>query len=542
MSRRIAFVAYESQWFPSGGIKAVMDWLPSAVRDEIKLPTIVITPLHRQSAKLADLKRDSVAVASDTAIRLTKYAVSEGCEWYFVESAMPSAADPPYFNGARHPYDLVHADQLLRDALFFGEAVPHAIHAIDPKADWTLLLQDWEAATTALAFGDGAAPRMHLTLHNTYDSPPNKTKPGPTVLYRAFEKVRLPILTVSQQFARDMTDDLLQSTVMAPHLQEFLKAHPVCGIDNGPFKKLSIPRDCLDAASNGSYDALQAWKHERRQNAYAALDGHVPSDERSLWGDPRRFRRDDAPWFVMAGRDDPRQKGYDVAVAAVREYLAAVHGTRHCAQFLFFPIPGDEGTAGLSFLWDLANDYPEDVIAFPFMWKEGFGAALQGAAFGMMPSLYEPFGMANEFYLDGCVGIGRATGGNLQQIVPLRTSRAFSGAVKQRADSLRSSDAPPTGILFREPDGIPTARADWTLINGAGYSKDGGSPSRVEQRLSTRLFRATVAEMRIAIEEGVRIMKFEPAAYSQMLTAGVMHIQRSFSWKKAAEEYGRQIA
>ena len=37
-------------------------------------------------------------------------------------------------------------------------------------------------------------------------------------------------------------------------------------------------------------------------------------------------------------------------------------------------------------------------MVLPFIFVEGYRAALQGAAFGVMPSLYEPFGMANEFY------------------------------------------------------------------------------------------------------------------------------------------------
>jgi hypothetical protein len=70
----------------------------------------------------------------------------------------------------------------------------------------------------------------------------------------------------------------------------------------------------------------------------------------------------------MAGRDDPRQKGYDVAAAAVEDYLTLNQRKPECAQFLFFPIPGDEGLAGLGFLRELADRFPEHVLAFPFIW------------------------------------------------------------------------------------------------------------------------------------------------------------------------------
>lgn len=178
-----------------------------------------------------------------------------------------------------------------------------------------------------------------------------------------------------------------------------------------------------------------------------ALDAHTPNEKEPVWGDKMRFRKDDAPWFVMAGRDDPRQKGYDVAAAAIEDYLAVHHGEPDCAQFLFFPIPGDEDLLGLEFLRALAGRYPEDIVAFPFIWLAGFTAALQGAAYGLMPSLYEPFGMANEFNLaGGCVGIGRATGGNLAQIVPLRATAAF----RMVSESIVKSPNSTTGCSLRE--------------------------------------------------------------------------------------------
>jgi glycogen synthase len=244
----------------------------------------------------------------------------------------------------------------------------------------------------------------------------------------------------------------------------------------------------------------------------------------------------------MAGRDDPRQKGYDVAAAAIEDYLVVNHGKPDCAQFLFFPIPGDEGLPGLEFLKALAGRFREDVIAFPFIWVAGFTAALQGAAYGLMPSLYEPFGMANEFYLaGGCVGIGRATGGNLEQIVPLRATSAASRAVRTRADRYHALSAHPTGILFREKDEIASALRDWRGINDAQYDKTGASPTRVQQRRSYAVFQEMARELQIAIEGGIRIYRQEPELYFRMLAEGIAHIQRTFSWQRAGQEYARKV-
>jgi glycogen synthase len=238
----------------------------------------------------------------------------------------------------------------------------------------------------------------------------------------------------------------------------------------------------------------------------------------------------------LAGRDDPRQKGYDVACAAIKTYLQS--GGE--ASFLFFPIPGDEGLAGLAFLEKLACDYPEKVIGLPFVFQEGYFEVLRGATYGMMPSLYEPFGMANEFYLNGCVGIGRATGGIVQQIIPYRAGASFSEAVQKRSDRLFGAAAPPTGLLYRERDEIPSAITDWRTINAAGY-RVGGSPDRVEQRKTIPLFQAMERELTLCISDAVNLYQNYPELYYQLLTNGISYIRNSLSWERTAQAYLRQI-
>ena len=62
--------------------------------------------------------------------------------------------------------------------------------------------------------------------------------------------------------------------------------------------------------------------------------------------------------------------------------------------------------------------------------------------------------MANEFYLNGTVAIGRATDGIVQQIVPLRGIASFGKAVEERASRWHSPDTAPTGLLCHEQDGL----------------------------------------------------------------------------------------
>lgn len=563
MVKAIGFVTYESPWYPAGGIAAVMAHLPAAVQSAVKWPTFVITPFHGRSAKIAALDATRIgtihATCDSIPIPVELWAHTAGCSWILLKPES-GTWNPPFFHGERHPYD-VSWEVLLRDSLFFGAAAVRALPAIadhlnvhPDEVEWSLFAQDWEAATALLAFpslGTGRG-RLHLTLHNSYDNfashwdyqrvgiDPGRC-PGDTILHRALSMVEPPAFTVSEQFASDFTDDLLQREVMAPQLQGLFHFLPVAGVDNGPFKSLSASREHLRDAASGRFEPLQDWKRASRRDALNALDTHTPSAKEPVWGDKHRFRRDDSPWFVMAGRDDPRQKGYDVAAAAIGDYLSQHHGEPDCPQFLFFPIPGDEGLSGLGFLKVLAEQYPEDVIVFPFIWVSGFLATLQGAAYGLMPSLYEPFGMANEFYLAGaCVGIARATGGNLEQIVPLRAASAFSLAVRSRADRYHVLSAHPTGILFREKDGLASASSDWRAINEARYDRTGGVPSRVEARRGYQVFQEMANELRIAIEDGIRVYRQDRELYYRMLAEGVLHIQRTFSWERAAQEYARK--
>lgn len=566
MSEIIAFTTYESPWFPAGGIAAVMGQLPSAVETCAKLPTAVVTPHHHKSAKIAALQKElvrDVALQYDgKCIVVSILHVKTTSHWYFIKPEdNSSTVQSGFFGGKNHPYD-VSKETLLLDSLFFGAAVVHALPAIaehlgiaPEMAKWNLVAQDWEGATAALAFAsqDLWRGRLHLTLHNSYDEfarasdlrrvgiDPERC-PGDTILHRTLSLIEQPVFTVSEQFAEDLTHDLLQREVMAPHLQAVLTRHPILGVDNGPFKPLAPEEVHLREAAAGNFAAIRAWKMGNYGKALDALAAHTSSKDEPVWGDKNVFRRDDSPWFVMAGRDDPRQKGYDVAAAAVEDYLTLNHGTSGCAQFLFFPIPGDEGKLGLKFLEDLAGRFPADVLAFPFIWLAGFTAALQGAAYGLMPSLYEPFGMANEFYLaGGCVGIGRATGGNIEQIVPLRAASSFSLAVRVRADPYHSLSAHPTGILFREKDNIAAASADWAGINRADYGTSGGGLSRVDQRRGFAVFREMADELRVAIEDGMQVYRQHPALYYRMLSEGIAHIQRTFSWHRAGQEYARKM-
>jgi glycogen synthase len=542
----IAFVSYETAFAPCGGIAAVMGRLPARVQAVSRLDTIVVTPFHHAIEKMSALGRShegTVGVPFEgRTVVVHIYRHDDKVPFFFL---LPE--DRRYFAGKRHPYDLP-GDDLLRDALLFGAAVPRVLSEIEPGKRWTLLLQDWEAATTILATADGAnRPRAFVTLHNSYDVGVSNDRltslgfnpracPGDTVLQRALALSELPVFTVSEQFAHDLTEDVLQSHVMAPQLQLTLRPRLV-GVDNGPFVDLAVEPAALADAEKGNYARLAEWKAQHRQSFLAALSQLQPNPDRPLWGDVERFHRDDAAWFVMAGRDDSRQKGYDVAARAAELFLERGGEGR----FLFFPIPGDEGLAGLQFLMKLAERFPQSVLVFPFLFREGYIGALRGATCGVMPSLYEPFGMANEFYLNGTLGIGRATGGIVQQIAPFTGCASFGESVKSRAARWHAERADPTGFLFREQDGLLSEVDDWRSINAAGYAVGEQGLNRVQERSQYPLFQSMAAALHQALLDAASIARDQPQVYYRLLTAGIHHIRRTFSWDRAAQGYVRYV-
>lgn len=558
--QRLAFVTYETPHAPCGGIAAVMKHLPKAALLAAHLPTAVIAPchyrVHGMKKVLARATRiGSMQVPCDDANILVHILMDleDGSYFYL------SPEDPRFFAGERHPYDLGATGEeiganLLRDSLFFGAAVARALHVLAPGDQWGLFLQDWEAATTVLAMAENPGPHaVRLTLHNSYDCDVSDETlcrfgimpascPGTSILRRAVDLVDQPVTTVSRQFAHDLTEETLQIEIIAPHLQAPFRERPVVGVDNGPFAERAMPDELVDLAALGRFEGLHKWKTIRRLEFIRTIEmmAHNPDPARRPWGQIERFidqisGASDAVWFVMGGRDDSRQKGYDLAVIATKAYLD--QGGE--GFFIFFPIPGDEGLPGLKFLQEFAESdaYSRRVIVFPFRFTAGFHAAQQGASFALMPSLYEPFGSANEFYLYGAVGIGRATGGISQQIVPARGIPSFSSSAELRSMRWHAANSQPTGFLFREPDALPTTQADWKAINAGSYDIAGGYPNRVQQRRRFPLVDAMALAFCATLKDAASLYRHDHIAYYKMLARGIRHIEQHFSWDKAAREY-----
>jgi len=175
------------------------------------------------------------------------------------------------------------------------------------------------------------------------------------------------------------------------------------------------------------------------------------------------------------------------------------------------------------------------VIPSPPRLPQGYPEAMAGATFGLVPSLYEPFGMTNEYYLSGTPVVGRATGGTLLQVVPYRASAAYSLAVENRALRYYNTTSRPTGILFREPDAVGTGEA-WSALKWSELHFGEPFSSRLDKRRGERLFGAMAEELEVALRDAVELAG-NPELYGRMIADGYDHITTAFSWTKAARRY-----
>lgn len=562
MDKKIAIVTYETPFAPGGGISAVMAHLPRALQEVSQNPVIVVTPYHINLGKTtsAESKMETIGTVK-VSFNTERYStqilrLNQDIDWIFIRPAGKPKGEPYFFAGQRHPYDVNIEDDgntnyLLRDSLFFCQAAISVLNTIDERTFWTILMQDWETAPVSLVIHSLGIEDQHtcfLTLHNTYDMQLTdedllKLKidpgayPGETVLQRSLPLIQDPIFTVSQQFALDISSEVMLSSVMAPQITTKI-APRLMGINNGTFTYLAVPKEIISATGDENYIPLQEWKSNKRENAYQALDEIGISEDTPIWGDLKKFVRDDAPWFVMAGRDDSRQKGYDLACNAIAQYIS--DGGR--GRFLLFPIPGEEGLPGIRFLKKLANRNQESVLVLPFIFREGYFSVLQGATFGLMPSYYEPFGMANEYYLNGAACIGRATGGISQQVIPYRNARSFTKSVQVRSDRWHEPETHATGFLFRERDEISLLTDDWQAINSAKYNAFGGSPDRLEQRMDLLLFQDMTNAFRTSLEDATELYMSGINQYYKMVFNGIEYITKNFTWSDTAKTYNQIIS
>jgi glycogen synthase len=553
VTRTVVFVTFENEFAPLGGLAAVMRELPRRMAQAEQGRCFTVTPFFQDITRCRPKLFAEIHSTGHTfgvrfgdrrhEVEIFQHLDKDGFRTFLLDSAdffnAPcDCGNPPAPQAPCNPY-LTPSDpgQLLQDALFFCAALPQALVELGQTENLVLSLQDWEAACVALTVRE--EPRISsaaciLTLHNPYDKPlsdadlgqiSERRLVGPTVLARVIPLLDGPLCTVSENFAAELISDPLHTAVYAPHLQGLFKERTVVGVNNGLFSQLDFPSAAIDAARRGDFSHILAEKQGRREALIAVLQEYTP---REAWGslDLSDF---DGPIFLMFGRDDPRQKGYDVAAAAIR------HIPKGKARYVFTPIPGDEGLDGLGFLRKLAHDRPGEVKVFPFRMAQGYKELQRGCSFIVMCSLYEPFGGATEGYAVGTPVVARATGGLVQQVAPV-TSATISIPARRLADQFHPRNAPPSGFLFREPNlSRAEVEAGWRTIVACAYWPGG---DRVADRVGTPLFDAMVEQAVHAFRDAIDLYTDDETGYADLITNGFGMLDL-FPWDRAVRKYQR---
>ena len=573
--RTVVFVTFETEFAKSGGLGAVMGVLPQRMA---QYETCFVLGPHFGNitdldglAKTRRIEAFSVVSSFDLAVEGKTYTIDitevtglDGFKTCLLSAdGFFTAPTGPYLN-PRDPARPMDPDinpnvqeKLVEDVLFFCAAVPRALVELGMTRDLVLQLQDWETACVTQAVRldpDVESVACVLTVHNPYDRylgdidselaadllahlhlrPDN-------VLTQMIPLVDGPLSTVSQNFARELTSDPLHTNVFADHVQALLVEKGLVGIDNGVFGRVAFPfsPQAEKAAEQGDFQGIQGEKWERREKLaeviaqYQRELAHASDPGRQAWGVDLDLSDPGLPVFLVMGRDDPRQKGFDVIAQAIRRIPEGA------ARYIFTPMPGAEGLVGLGFLKQLADDRPGEVKAFPFRLSfEAFQALQNGSSYMVMGSLYEPFGAANEAYLAGMSVVARATGGLVQQVVPY-SQAGLSPYGRRLVASFHDEGAPPTGFLFREPS-LPDEIDGWRRIVDCAYWEQVPRGDRIaDDREDIPLFDGMVQSAAEALQAAINLYTSDQAAYARLVYNGFRMLAH-FAWDRAIEGY-RQL-
>ncbi len=328
-----------------------------------------------------------------------------------------------------------------------------------------------------------------------------------TVYQRMIPLTDAPLSTVSEGFARELTSDPLQVGHFAAHLQSVLAAHGVVGIDNPLFgaPKAAFSDGAVDQAATGTARKILEEKAAKRRTMLEALSAYKDKRIRGgldgNGGKPLTELPDEVPVFMMFGRLDPGQKGFDLLARAIEGF------PRGAAKFILTPVvaPGTEPWA--DDLTSLSRRRTGDVAVYPFRMEQGYMEAMAGASYAVMPSFYEPFGAATEAYLAGTPVVARATGGLTGQVVDYGE------------DPFKA-----TGILFHEKLPLGTS---WTAIEQAATPSD---------RVGVPLYALMAESLFDALREAAEIYTHRQSAYGLML-ANLFKKASTYSADRAAAGY-----
>lgn len=525
----VVFISFENRFAPWGGLSKVMEMLPPIMSKSIK--TILISPLFQ------NIKKTIKAIESKTLIQ-TKYKGKVLYKGFYHSIELYKSNEfshlinfdlflvkcDNFFLSGDNPYvDTWRFDSLIHDSYFFSKSISVILELIKEKFSppYILNLQDWETALVADIVPLSLPHKCFLTLHNPYDEYLLNDPQGRTILQLTIPKMQ-GVSTVSKHFAYELMNDVLLRDVLFRKLRGHFQLLPPIGINNGNFVELLFPDNITDPTE------ILNEKLKNRKIFNILLEER--EDISPTWGNKLNLTKNDLPIFLIFGRDAPKQKGFDVAAAAIYKYLKK-NGSCS-AYFIFSPIPSRDDLTSLSYLGDLCYEFGNNVMIFPFRLSAGYQELQKSANFIIMPSYYEPFGAANEGYAVGAPVIARATGGLIQQVCP-KNFDSLPILIQNYLKLYHKDITRATGFLYREDPNTETAD-NWKYLLSTDFSKRRTIQEPVDW--CNPVFWSMVTELENIIEGAVKYYNHNKESYCEMILNGI-NLFKKFSWEKSAKQY-----
>jgi glycogen synthase len=530
----IVYCSYENRFGKSGGLGAVTaKILPFLKEARVKSDAILITPFH---SKIMDEKKltatgitfEVLFVGRPINVEILEYsfeyhAPQKGTvkEFYLKADGFFNAQNP-----LNDPYVFFETDRarndeaILENSLFFCQAVPLALKALSIEKNIVFHVQDWQMALIALTAKDAMANgtlqscAIVQTMHNSFDSfvpwsslskilNENRIQKisqqfhdGLTAFQIGLQLVDAPITTVSDNFANEFTSDILQTEHFAPHLQTIFQKSGVVGVNNGAF--IDPPAEFAQEKSI-TITKLKIIKSKNRKLLLKVLDEYHPPERfgnLTYQGGAITDLPDSIPILVMSGRLDYNQKGYDIFLQAIEPFAEDE------IKVVLTPMPTKP--SDLDFFRDVISRCNGNVTVFPIRMTQGFHELQIGCTFGLMPSIYEPFGAAIEYMVNGTVNIARKTGGLPDQI-----------------------DDNQSGLLYRE-------YSTFYSIENIKHFSD--LADNVSMRRDNRWVQSMVAALHEKIKEAIYLYQNYPNEYYRLIIMGFKKAKK-FDWAQSAKKY-----
>ncbi len=529
----VVFCSFENRFARSGGLATVITNILPYLKESNNIPSVfLLTPFYpnimdRKKLQSTKIKFDVPFGGRIVRAELYQYAWSYTApvkgiikEYYIGAKGFFDAS-----NRLKDPYIYVenskeHSNAFLcNNALFYCKAVPSALGALGIKENIIFHLHEWQTAFISLTAKEAMLDRTLTssatvqTMHNSYDAQISwkelkkiLNRPRRPSLSRISEQslsayqiglqlVDAPLTTVSENFAAELTSDIIQTRHYAPHLQNILKANKAFGINNGMFVDFSPD---FPKKEKHTLNELNKIKLHNRKALLQILDSYKPKErfgeltyrEQSITKLP-----DNVPIVVMSGRLDPIQKGYFVLLRAIEKFA------EDRIKFILAPLPVIP--SHLDYFYEVACKCRGNVTVFPLRMKKGYRELQTGSTFGVMPSIYEPFGAAVEYMASGTVVIGRATGGLVDQI-------------DNKSGFLFKEDA-----VFYKPENI----------------RDFIESGSIMQSRKTNAWAQSMADnLSLTLKKASDLYQNRPSQYYRMIQRGFKKASR-FNWEKAAKKY-----